>query len=337
MVQGSTPPGPGRGLVARLLAREVQLLRETIAGLAAGAARLWAARPPPPRAAAMAFLAAASAAGVASVLWQARLPQRLPSARDWDAVRTLLERDARNGDAVLLAPAWAERARELLPPSAPVLPLLRLGGEELLGVRRVWLLSLERAPGFSREREAELLTLASPAGPPVHTGALELARHDLAYPNLPLAFLPDQLSRATASIGESPCAPDGAGFRCAGAPPVRLERAVREVGGAPRPCIAVSLGQRLSAPLAVSFPPVVVGRVLRGHVGALGAPALAEPLRISVQIDGEEAGAAEVSGKGFVPFLVDTGRFAGVARPLSLVVTTPGAPPGICLDAATVP
>lgn len=285
----------------------------------------------------MAFLAGAATVGIAAVLAQAALPARLPSPRDWEAIRTLLERDARRGDAVLLSPPWAERAREIVPPLSPVLSLPHLDGEDLLGVRRVWALSLPEAPGVSRAREASLLPRASASAPPTRTGAVELSRLDLAYANLPMAFLPDLLAQAKVSIGEAPCALDGGAFRCPGEPPVRLAREVRQSGGAPRPCIALALGQRPGGPIVLSFPPVLVGRVLRGHAGALGAPSLPAPLRISIRIADEEAGAVELSGAGFAPFQVDTARFAGFARPIALTLTTPGAPAGICLDVAALP
>lgn len=337
MSGGSTKPGSERGPVARLLAREAALLRETVTSTGERAARLWAARPPPRRAWAMAFLAGAAAAAAASVLSRAALADRLPSPRDWDAVRTVLERDARPGDAVLVEPAWAERARAVLPPAAPVLLLDSLEGEDLLGVRRVWVLALASAPLASREREAALLLRGSLAGPPVRTGALELSRVDLTYAAVPLAFLPDHLSRASVSLGDVPCPASNGAFRCPGAAPVTVAREVREIGGAPRPCIAVSAPRGLPAPLVLAFPAAVVGRVIRGRAGSLLAPALPAPLRVSVRISDEEVGTEELSGGGFLPFRADSVRFAGFSRPVSLALTTPGVPARFCLDAATLP
>lgn len=337
MSGGSTQPGSERGPVARLLAREAALLRETLAATGGLAARLWAARPPPRRAWAMAFLAAAAAAAAASVLARAALADRLPSPRDWEAVRTILERDARPGDAVLVEPAWAERARAVLPPATPLLPLASLEGEVLLGVRRVWVLAFASAALASRERQAALLLRGSLAGPPVRTGALELSRVDLTYPSVPLAFLPDHLSRAAVSLGDAPCPASNGAFRCPGAAPVTVAREVREVGGAPRPCIAVSAARGLPAPLELAFPSALLGRAIRGHAGALVAPSLPAPLRVSVRVSGEEAGTEDLSGGGFLPFRADTARFAGVARAVSLTLTTPGVPARFCLDAAILP
>ena len=299
-----------------VLAREVEAFRDTLRAWGDTGRRVWAGRPGLARAAAIAFVAGAALAGMAALAAQVRLPARLPSAQDWAALRALVEREARPGDAALLSPEWAERAREVLPASLPVLSGRRQGGDDLLGVRRVWIVSVPRAPGFSWGLEEELLRRGAAAGPPTRIGALEISRIELSFPVLPLAFLPDWLLRA-----EGP-----------GAVPVRE---VREVAGAPRPCMAARVEP--GASLTFTFPPVRVGRLLRGHVGAVGAAALPGPVRVAVTVDGEEAGVAEVAGAGFVPFQVDTTRFAGRPRTLSLEVGPNGPGAELCVDAATLP
>lgn len=330
---GDAPPRRPRGPVARLLLRELDLLGATLRGWGSLLARAWRRRPPAPRLAAIAFCGGAAAAGAIAIVAQARLAARLPSARDWTAVRALVERDARPGDAVLLSPPWAERARELLPSTAPVLARARWAGEDLVGVRRAWLLSIPGAPGFSWQPELDLLQRASPSAPAERVGAFEVALLELAHPTLPLAFLPDRLPGASVTSGGEPCAVDGAGgVRCGDR--VRVAREVREVGGAARPCLAATLPA--GAPLALSFPAVRVGRVVRGHAGGLsGAPL--PPVRVAVTLDGEEAGAAEVAGDGFLPFQIDTTRFAGQPREVALVLTTPADAAALCLDAVTLP
>lgn len=330
MDAGAPPREPKGGLAARVLRRELEGLTDGLRRLAAAARALWARRPPARRFAAIAFVAAALATGAAAVVVQARLRTRLPSARDWAAVAALLERDGRPGDAVALSPPWAERARAILPPSLPVFANARYEGEDLVGVRRLWLLSIPGAPGFSFGTEAQLLRRAARPRPAERIGAFELARYDLAFPTLPLAFLPDRLAQAEVTRGAERCAPDvEGGFRCADA---RVAREVRDVGGAPRPCLVAALGA--GPPLVVEFPPVRVGRSVRGHGGAIdGGDA---PLRVSVVVDGEEAGAAEISGAGFLPFEVDTTRFAGEVRRVALVLTPSGGA-DVCLDAVTLP
>jgi hypothetical protein len=300
-----------------VLAREVEVLRGTLRGWADAARRLWLARPGLVRTAAIAFAAGAAITGGAALVAQARLPGRLPAPRDWAALGTLVEGDARPGDAVALSPAWAERAREILPASVPVLAHGRWGGEDLLGVRRVWLVSLPRAPGFSPQADSELLRRVPRPGAPVRLGELEVTRLELSPPLIPLAFLPDRLAPAQGARASA-------------------VREVREIAGVPRPCLVAGEGD---APLALTLPfePVRVGRFVRGHVGSLDAAALPAPVRIALRVGGEEAGVAEVSGAGFVPFQIDTARFTGRLLPVSLILTTLGGGARLCLDAATLP
>ena len=331
MDTGAPPSEPGGGAARRVLRRAVELLRPLVLRGAAAGRALWARRPSSRRALAGGFVAAALATGVLSILAQARLAARLPSARDWAAVAALLERDARPGDAVALSPSWAERARAVLPPSVPVFANARWNGEDLLGVRRLWLLSIPDAPGFSWSAETELLQRTAQPRPPERIGAFRLGRLDLAAPALPLAFLPDRLAEAEVSRGEGGCPRDATGvFRCPGG---SVSRDVRDVGGAPRPCVVAALGE--GEPLVIAFPPVRVGRSLRGHGGPVGDGAA--PLRVSVVVDDEEAGSAEIAaGHAFAPFEVDTARFAGDGRRVSLVLTPAGAG-AVCLDAVTLP
>jgi hypothetical protein len=298
-----------------VLAHEVETLRETLRGWGEGVRRLWAARPGAVRATAIAFAAGAAVAGVASLSAQIRLPARLPAPGDWAALRSLVEGDARPGDVAVLSPAWAERAREILPASIPVLAARRYAGEDLFGVRRAWLVSLPEAPGFSWDAEKDLLERSGPAGRTARLGALEVARLEIPFPVLPLAFLPDRLAREGPEAGAA--------------------REVREVAGAPRPCLAGRTGT--GAPLALAFAPVRIGRLVRGHVGAVGAAALPGEVRVALAVEGEEAGTAVISGAGFVPFQLDTTRFAGQVRPLSLTVSAAGPDAELCIDAVTLP
>lgn len=299
-----------------VLAHEVEALRETLRSWLEASRRLWAARPDLARTTAITFAAGAAITGAAALAAQLRLPARLPAAQDWDALSALVERDARPGDVVVVSPAWAERAREILPASVPVLAERRYADEDLLGVRRAWLVSVPRAPGFSWQPEQDLLRRGATAGRPGRLGALDVSRLELSFPMLPLAFLPDRLARA-----------EGAGASAV--------REVREVAGAPRPCLVARAAP--GAALTFAFAPLRVGRVVRGHVGAIGAPGLPGPVGVSIAVDGEEAGSAELTGRGFVPFQVDTGRFSGQLRAMSLVVTVTAGEAELCIDAATLP
>jgi hypothetical protein len=320
-------------------------VREDLARIAAAsgaAARwAWARRPPAPRAIALGFVAAAALAGAASILAQSGLPSRLPARLDWRAAAALLERDARPGDAVSLSPPWAERARLLLPAGVPAVSAARLADEDLVGVRRVWLLSIPQAPGFAWDREVELMERSARSDGPVPLGALEVARYDLSVPELPLAFLPDRLPAAAARIGEEDCVPVEGALRCGGHG-VTIERTVREVGGVARPCLLVEAGASpraaIRAAIALAFSAVPVGRALRGHVGVPRDPAgPRSPVRVALAVDGEEAGAAEITGGGWTPFQIDTTRFAARQRRVELVLSAPAWPSELCLDALTLP
>jgi hypothetical protein len=329
------PADRPRGPVARVLRRELDYARVVLREWSAAAARVWARRPAGDRLAAIAFVCGAAVVGAAGILAQARLAARLPSARDWEAVRALVSREARPGDAVVLSPPWAERARELLPSTVPVLARARWSGEDLVGVRRAWLVSLPRAPGFSWDAELDLLERASRTAPADRVGAFEVALLELAYPTIPLAFLPDKLAGARVSLGDAPCEADAEGrFRCDAPAPAEVAREVREVAGSPRPCLSATF--QGGAALEIGLQPVRVGRVVRGHVGALGGGPVG-PVRVAVVLDGDEAGAAEVAGAGFLPFQIDTTRFAGQPREVSLVLTTPARSAALCLDAVTLP
>jgi hypothetical protein len=315
--------------------RTAEGARETVRGARDTAARAWARRPTAPRAAAIAFIGALALAGVWSVVSQARLARRLPSPLDWAAARALVERDARPGDAAAIAPAWAERARELFPSSVPVLARRRFVGEDLVGVRRVWLVSLPDTSHYRWEPEVDLAERAARSEAPARLGALEVTRYDLAFPTVPLAFLPDRLSHAAVTLGGAPCTRDGPWrFRC-GEGALELTRTVREVAGVPRPCLSAAAPAPLGAPLAVEFPSMRIGRTLHGHAGPVSGSAPAAPVRLAVLLDGEEIGAAELAAAGWTPFRIDMTRSAGQSRALALVLTSPG-PLELCLDAVVL-
>lgn len=316
--------------VAEVRERAASSRRALARACRSAASAAWSRRPPPSRAAAIALCAAMAAVSAWAILAQATLPGRLPAPLDWAAARTVVERDLRPGDAVALSPPWAERAREVLPAGVPVLAQRRHAGEDLVGVRRVWLLSLPAAPRFTWDAEVELVQRAVRADPPQRLGALEVSRHELAFPTLPLAFLPDRLAGADVRLGDAPCRRDASGaFRC-GERAAAVERAVREVGEVPRPCLVATAPAPLGAPLRIEFPPARIGRTLHGHAGPVGPGRAA--LRIAVELEGEAVGAAEVEAAAYTGFQVDMSRHAGQTRALSLVLTSEDALGTLCLD-----
>jgi hypothetical protein len=225
-----------------------------------------------------------------------------------------------------------------LPTTVPVLLLRRVAGEDLVGVRRVWLVSLPDAPGSSPRPASDLAARAVAVDGPQRLGALEVTRFTIAAPTLPLAYLPDRLAGAEVRLGEQACAGDASlAFRCAEATAPSVVREVREMDATARPCILAAPDPAAGAALVLTFPGVPVGRALRGHAAAVGPRGA--PVRLAARIDGEEVGGVEVSGApGWHAFQLDTTRFAGGLRQVAFVVTGagPDAPP-ICLEAMTVP
>jgi hypothetical protein len=301
--------------------------------------RVW---PPGPRHGAAMLAAGVVGLGLFGMAFQSALPEQLPAPIDWRSAAALLARDARPGDAVALAPWWAERGREVLPASLPVMAFPRLAGEDLLGVHRVWLVELPRAPGYRYDLEDDLMARAGAVEGPQRLGALEVTRYDLRSPTLPLAFLPDRLATAEVSMGARPCVQDARGvFRCA-SPSVLVSREVREVDGLPRPCLYAQPSADPGAPLVITFRDVPIGRWLRGHTGIVGEAALAgdAPVRVKMMLDAADLGAAEEPPMkpGWHLFQVDTAQESGRVRTLTFTLTSAASQPRpLCLDAYTLP
>jgi len=290
--------------------------------------------PPQPVAWAGLLALAVAAAGLHGLWFLGSLPGRLPSPTDWKAVAALVARGARPGDAVALSPAWAERAREILPdrlssgPDVP-LPILALpsyseGDEDLPGVRRVWLVSMPGAPGASPRIARQLAARSEALDGPLQVGRLELTRYDLRSPLIPLHSFTDGL--ASASIRS---------------PGARVARETREVDLLPRTCIVVGFPGLRPEPATVAFPAVPLGRALRGHLGLVGdvSPGAA-PVSLRVKVEGLEVGRAEATNArpGWNAFQIDTGPVSGPSRQVTLEVVPSGALPlGVCIDLVSLP
>ncbi len=247
---------------------------------------------------------------------------------------------------MITSPAWAERIRQVAPRGMKVLAAPRLAPAALEGVRRVWLVSLPGAPGFSWQPELDLLARSAAPDASLPLGKLRVARFELSHPDLPLAALEDRLAGATVTLGGRACAAERGAFRCAGdRTRATVGHGVVEVGGLPRPCLLVRVSGE-AAPVRVSLPGVPVGRALRGNAGLVepsgepsGAPSAAPagaPLTVSVRVDGEEAAAVQLEGGAWPGFQVDTSRWAGERHAVSLEVVVP-ADRALCVQAVTLP
>ncbi len=293
-------------------------------------ATLW---PPQDAAWAGLFAAAVVAAGVYGIWFQATLPGRLPSSSDWKAVAAVLARDTRPGDAVALAPPWAERAREILPERLPTRPEASLpvlaypsyaeGAEDLAGIRRVWLLSLPDAPGGTGRIAAELQARSGAAEGPLRIGQLTLTRFDLRSPLLPLWSLADLLPAA----------------RIQG--PAVVAREIREVGFLPRDCVVARFAGPHPGTAVVRLPPAPLGVALRGHVGLAGdVSGTGASASVRVMVDGVELGRVEAaaSAPAWRTVQIDTSRLPPARHEVALEVVPSGPlPRGVCLDLVALP
>jgi hypothetical protein len=299
-----------------------------------------AAWTPGPRAAAAAVALGVAALGAYGIAFQARLPRRLPSPANWREVAARLDHEALPGDVVALAPWWSERAREVLPTSLPVLAFPRLAGEELPGVRRVWLLALRDPPGGQGLAGRDLAAVSAAVDGPHAVGGLELTRFDLRSPALPVDSVLDHVPEAEVRSGDRRCVFAGrSGFVCpAGA---RVAREVREVDLLPRPCLRVTPGKD-GAPISILFGGVRMGSVVRGHAAAIGEAALGGEgdVRVVVEVDGRTVAAltVEPGEVGWLPLSTTIAGAAGRALPIRLRLELPsGDARSLCVEVHTLP
>ena len=293
-------------------------------------ATLW-----PPRDIAWAALlaAAVSAAGLHGLWFQATLPGRLPSSTDWKALAMVVARDVRAGDAVALAPPWAERAREILPeriPSHPGVPLPVLaypscaeGVEDLPGIRRVWLVSLPGVPGGTGRIAADLAARSAALDGPLRIGQLALTRYDLRSPMIPLWSLADRLP--TASI-------QGA---------AAVARETREVAFLPRTCVVARFPGPGAEPVVLRLSAVPLGSTLRGHAALVGDPSGREPpVSLRVKVDGVVMGRVDASAgaPGWEPIVIDTSRLPPDGHEVAVEIIPSGPlPRGVCIELLALP
>lgn len=198
------------------------------------------------------------AAGAGSLAFDLSLRARLPDSADWAEAAGALRAEARAGDAVQLWPAWAERAR-LYVDAATLFTEEDLAHADYVGVQRLWLLSLPRAP-LARDPEAALRARGAVPGEGRRFGALLLRPWDLRAP--PLAA---DLTRSS--------------FQ-------------HEVDYVARRCRMVPIGASYAARGEA-------GRTLHVRAGIVGERAFdadKPPVRVQVAADGAPLGVLEVPG-----------------------------------------
>ncbi len=179
--------------------------------------------------------------GLWALLFQLRLPSRLPSEEDFLQLGQQLAQQAQPGDVVLLFPWWTERARLFVPDGLPVVGYLGSDADPLTAHPRIWVVSQPELPGNRRsEFEAAFLPQRTVAVPEARFGHLRLTGYQNGR-HRPVVFtLSEVLSQTRVFIEDPqgarvPCSPVGQGFRCGNRLSVNTEW--HEARSEPRRCI----------------------------------------------------------------------------------------------------
>lgn len=268
---------------------------------------------------ALRWLAAALAgAGIGSLVFWLTLDARLPTDDDWKQAHELVTRSSRAGEAIVLAPSWATRGRDFLT-SRPVYTLDDHANGELVGVPRVWLVSLDGAPRFDVE-EARA-QLGTSAGQATRVGALSVEPFDTGAAAVTWR-LSDEIAEATVAIRgakEQPCPWRKDHFQCPRGGWNAVHAGWFEVQEHPMRCIwAHPVGPE---PLEIALEGVPAGARLRGRGAFVGQAAAQSGAHVDVEVrrDGRPVGTARFENvMGRQPF-----EFEWAGGDVTFAVTTP--------------
>jgi hypothetical protein len=263
------------------------------------------AAPPPANAlsrARRAEAALAIAASLIALVYWLRLPSQLPSRDDWEAISRDIAARATPGDAVLLDPHWAERAR-LFVPATPVLNLGRSPArEDLAGYRRILLLSLPDLPRSDLAaaiQRLEAFRFRKVEGP-IRRGALALTVLENAQVEAPSFDFTGQIAQAKVFIrrsdgAEEICPLVNGRHPCPRAGWINVGIETKEIALKPVRCLWAHPAGR--EPLVVEYPSAPLSNELRVMGGIVGQIAYRTehyaPVRLEVKIDGQPAAELE--------------------------------------------
>ncbi len=238
-------------------------------------------------------------AGALSLLFYAKLPSTLPSEEDYRAaIAATGASKARSapGDALLLSPHWAERAR-LFAGTLPVINVTRAPlREQIRELPRLFLLTLPELPRAGTTEMVEALRRAhfEQQGETERFGALSLSLFVNREQERPLERASALLSQAEVYIAKA----DGghepytrtapARFSSSRAGWLTVEANTYEIDQDPFHCVyAHPVG---AEPLVLEFPRFPLGRTFKVTAGLIGQMALRSegfgPLDFTVSIDG---------------------------------------------------
>lgn len=220
---------------------------------------------------AVAFVTAA----LLSVLFYARTPSSLPTERDYQDAASELASAARDGDAVLLDPHWAERAR-LFVKNVPVLNLHRHPArDDLRGYARVFVLSLPDLPRSDQPAAFELLESFKfkRAGEPKRFGELTVTQFDNQKLERPSYDFVSEVPRARVYVrrgdgSEERCPERGGRHPCPHAGWINVGAETKEIDSKPFRCLWAHPTH--NDPLVIEYPETPLGRSLDVVGGIVG-------------------------------------------------------------------
>lgn len=187
-----------------------------------------------------------AAVGVLALAFQLWLPTTHVSEADYQAVAQVLSTERQQGDVVLLAPWWTERARLYLPDGLPVVGYQGSDADPLERYPRIWVLSQPRQPNSRLGAFEQAFAPSRTAlGAERRFGNLTLqlfqnGRHRPVVFDAADALAGAQVYLEGGDGSRQPCTPSGAAFRCPNGRVVAKEW--HEVHFAPYQCL------RLDAP-----------------------------------------------------------------------------------------
>ncbi len=242
------------------------------------------------------------AAAVLSLAYYLRLPGTLPSEADYRAAAADIASQARDGDAVLLSPHWAERAR-LFVTGVPVLNLGRAPArEDLYRFRRIFLLALPELPRSSPGAEEAFLRSIDfkPAGPAQPHGRLSVRLFENPAPAIPRFDFTAGVADAHVFIrrpdgSEELCPRREDRHPCPRAGWIDVHAELKEIAAKPQRCVwAHPAG---SEPLVIEYPDVELGDELRVMGGIVGQIVYRTEnygtVLMEVKVDGQRLGSMD--------------------------------------------
>jgi hypothetical protein len=279
-----------------------------------------------PRLIALVAAAVVALTAVASTIFWATLPSRLPSDDDYRKVNDFIESRKKDGDIVVLAPAWADRGRQFIT-ALPVYSGFDLATDDYPGSKRQWLVALPDVPRFSlTDARSALLKRGASAGSGQKIGELYVEPFDVAGSPVAFSFL-DAIPQAEVSIeGGRPetCRPTrSGGHQCSRGGWNKVQAGWFEVDEHPAHCVwAHPVGRD---PLTIAFHqvPVPPGGHIHGWGAFVGqAPAgSGAPVDVAIDVDGKPLESVRFPNQfGRIPFEVSLPQ-AGVPSTVTFRVS----------------